>query len=41
MKKEKVKRIEKQGWKVGSVTDFLDLGREEEAYIERKPALSN
>lgn len=41
MKKEKIKRIEKQGWKVGSATDFLKLSREEEEYIEMKLALSN
>ena len=41
MKKEKIKKLEKQGWKVGSVTDFLQLTREEEEYIEMKLALSN
>lgn len=41
MKKEKVKKLEKQGWKVGSVTDFLQLSREEAEYIEMKLALSN
>jgi len=31
MKKEKIKKLEKQGWKIGSVTDFFQLSREGEA----------
>jgi DNA-binding XRE family transcriptional regulator len=41
MKKDKIKKLEKRGWKVGSVSDFLQLSREEEEYIEMKIALSN
>ena len=33
-------RIEAAGWKVGSVSDFLDLAEEELNYIEIKLALS-
>jgi DNA-binding XRE family transcriptional regulator len=41
MKKEKVKKLEKKGWKVGTAADFLNLSPEEEEYIEMKLALSN
>ena len=41
MKKEKIRNLEKKGWKVGTVSDFLNLNREEEEYIELKLALSN
>jgi len=41
MKKEKIRNLEKKGWKVGTVSDFLNLRREEEEYIELKLALSN
>lgn len=41
MKKEKIKNLEKKGWKVGTVSDFLHLSREEEEYIELKLALSH
>ncbi len=40
MKKEKIKNLEKKGWKVGTVSDFLRLSREEEEYIEMKLALA-
>jgi DNA-binding XRE family transcriptional regulator len=40
MKKEKVKNLEKKGWRVGTVSEFLRLRREEEEYIEMKLALS-
>jgi hypothetical protein len=40
MKKEKIKNLEKQGWKVGTVSDFLHLSHEEEEYIEMKIALA-
>ena len=33
-------RLEKKGWKVGTVAEFLDLAVEESAYIEMKLALS-
>lgn len=35
------KKLEKAGWKVGSVEEFLGLSREESAYIEMKLALSD
>jgi DNA-binding XRE family transcriptional regulator len=41
MKNEKIRNLEKKGWKVGTVSDFLELSREEEEYIELKLALSN
>jgi len=40
VKVSKRKKIEKAGWKVGSVEEFLDLTPEEAAYIEMKLALS-
>lgn len=40
MKKAKRNAIEKRGWKVGSVADFLGLSPEEVAFIEIKLALS-
>lgn len=41
MRKAKQDRLEKKGWKVGSVDDFLDLSPEESAYIEVKLRLSD
>lgn len=41
MKKEKIKNLVKKGWKIGPVSDFLNLSREEEEYIEMKLALAN
>jgi len=41
MKKDKRKKLEANGWKVGSVTDFLELSDEEAAYIELKLNLVN
>jgi orotate phosphoribosyltransferase-like protein len=41
MKKEKIRNLEKKGWKVGTVSDFLNLSREEEEYIEMKLVLSH
>jgi len=41
MKKEKIRNLERKGWKVGTASDFLNLSREEEEYIELKLALSN
>lgn len=38
--KRKKKRLERKGWKVGDVAQFLDLSGEESAYIEMKLALS-
>ena len=41
MKAAKRKKLESNGWKVGSAEDFLELSSEEVAYIEMKYALSN
>lgn len=38
MEKAKKDRLQKKGWKVGSVNEFLDLTPEEAAYIELKIA---
>lgn len=40
MDKRKQAKLTKRGWKVGTVTEFLDLSAEESAYIEMKLALS-
>lgn len=40
MDKRKKKMLNKKGWKVGTVAEFLDLSAEEFAYIEMKLALS-
>ncbi len=40
MKTAKAKNIEKKGWKVGSVQDFLGLSDEEAEFIEMKVRLS-
>ena len=40
MNKEKIKRLEKKGWKVGTVSEFLSLSREEKEYIQTKLALA-
>jgi ribosome-binding protein aMBF1 (putative translation factor) len=41
MNKEKIRNLEKEGWKTRTVSDFLNLSREEEEYIEMKLTLSN
>jgi predicted XRE-type DNA-binding protein len=41
MRKAKQDRLEKKGWKAGSVDEFLDLSPEESAYIEVKLRLSD
>ena len=41
MRKAKQDRLEKKGWRVGSVDEFLDLSPEESAYIEVKLRLSD
>ncbi len=41
MRATKRKKLEQQGWKVGSADDFLNLAADEIAYIEMKLALSN
>lgn len=40
MNNTKKKRLEANGWKVGSAAEFLKLSAEEAAYIELKLALS-
>lgn len=40
MDKRKKEMLNKKGWKVGTVAEFLDLSAEEFAYIEMKLALS-
>lgn len=40
MKANKQRKLEKAGWKVGSVDELLGLSLEESAYIEIKLALS-
>jgi DNA-binding transcriptional regulator YiaG len=39
MNKQKRKRLEAKGWKTGTVTEFLGLTPEDEAWIEMKRAL--
>ena len=41
MRATKRKKLEEQGWKVGSADDFLNLTPDETAYIEMKLALSS
>jgi predicted XRE-type DNA-binding protein len=40
MNKAKQEKLEKAGWKVGTVAEFLGLTEEEEAFIELKSSLS-
>ena len=40
MTTEKKRKLEKRGWRVGSVSDFLELSPEENAYVELKVRLS-
>lgn len=40
MDEQKRKRLEAQGWKLGSVQDFLGLTPEEAAYVELRLKLS-
>jgi DNA-binding XRE family transcriptional regulator len=40
MDKEKQKKLEASGWKLGSTAEFLDLNEGESAYIELKLSLS-
>jgi DNA-binding XRE family transcriptional regulator len=39
MDESKIERLDKNGWKAGSVTDFLNLSAEESAYVELKLSL--
>lgn len=41
MNKEKRRRLEKAGWKVGSAADFLNLSPAEVRFIELKLALAH
>ncbi len=41
MKANKRKKLERTGWKVGNVGDFLSLSPAESAYIEMKLALGH
>jgi DNA-binding XRE family transcriptional regulator len=40
MRKDKKARLERAGWKVGSISDFLGLSKAEEALVELKLMLS-
>ena len=40
MRKSKKQSLEKQGWKIGTVDEFLDLTPEEMSFIELKLRLS-
>jgi predicted XRE-type DNA-binding protein len=40
MRKEKRERLQRAGWAVGSVSDFLGLSEAEEALVELRLALS-
>jgi ribosome-binding protein aMBF1 (putative translation factor) len=40
MKQEKIRRLEKHGWRVGDTSEFLGLSKEESQYIELKIMLS-
>ena len=40
MKKAKKERLKAAGWRVGSAEDFLELSKEEAAFIEMKLALA-
>jgi len=40
MTTEKRRKLEKKGWRVGSVADFLELSPEENAYVELKVRLA-
>lgn len=40
MNKAKQRRLEQDGWKIGSAKELLGLTREESAYIEMRLALS-
>ena len=40
MNKEKHRKLEASGWKIGSVDEFLELSQEEAEFIELKLSLS-
>ena len=41
MEKDKTKALEKKGWKIGNVDEFLGLSKAESEFIDLKIALSN
>ena len=41
MKDLKRKKLESRGWRVGSVSDFLNLSQEESEYLQTKLALAS
>ena len=41
MRESKRKRLESQGWRFGTTTEFLQLSPEEAAYVELKAKLAN
>jgi len=41
MRRSKKQRLEKKGWRVGSVQDFLGLSEEEAAYVELRLRLAD
>jgi DNA-binding XRE family transcriptional regulator len=40
MNKNKIEKLTKKGWRVGTASDFLNLSRDETAYLEMKLALA-
>lgn len=40
MKKQKIKKLEQAGWKVGNAADFVSLSEQEAALIDMKISLS-
>lgn len=40
MKTEKKEILEKNGWKVGNVADFLELSKEDSAYLELRLSMA-
>ncbi|WP_308256693.1 hypothetical protein [Geminocystis sp. GBBB08] len=40
MNKTKIERLKARGWEIGNTSDFLNLSREEIAFIDLKIALS-
>jgi predicted XRE-type DNA-binding protein len=41
MRKDKQRRLERAGWKIGDTADFLQLSDEERRFIETKLALAD
>ena len=40
MKKSKIDKLKKKGWKLGSAAEFLGMSREEATYVEMKLSLA-